>query len=125
MQLAGSLTLVIGPRINPYDFRCENTPRMRFFATLGEEQEVEVMLWSSGYALEPCSRSRSKSGVPATRGGICEDGLGGGGPFQECLQVPHDPPRPHPVRKVAGLRVHQQGGVGDRRRAPLLFLARQ
>src|SRR5215218_9955836 len=22
MQLAGSLTLVIGPRINPYDFRC-------------------------------------------------------------------------------------------------------
>src|SRR5215216_5270619 len=23
MQLAGSLTLVIGPRINPYDFRCE------------------------------------------------------------------------------------------------------
>src|SRR5215208_1873389 len=61
MQLAGSLTLVIGPRINPYDFRCKNS--------LGKDPQ-SIPLQPEGVVDGPPSRADQ---LPATTRLLVED----------------------------------------------------
>jgi hypothetical protein len=82
--------------------------------------EVSASITPSG----PARATAPRMGLSEVCEEVCEEELGGRSPFQERLQVPHDPLRPYPVRQVAGPGVHLQGGVGDRCRAPLLLLAR-
>src|SRR5918912_3888026 len=63
--------------------------------------------------------------VPEVLRRMRDEGLDGLRILHECFQIPHDPLRPHPVRQVAGLGVHPQGGIGDRHSAPFLFFARE
>src|SRR5215210_1297351 len=48
---------------------------------------------------------------------------GGTGAFYELLQIPHNPLRALPRHRVASIGVHLEPRIGDRPRAPLLFLA--
>lgn len=54
-----------------------------------------------------------------------DEGSGGTCVFHERLQVPHDLLGTLPMHRVAALGIHLQGGVGDCRREPLLFFARE
>src|SRR4028119_1893800 len=71
------------------------------------------------------SELRPEGALRSSRWSLRGEGPAATPAFDDGLPVPPDPPGPLPVHQVARVGVHPQGGIGDNRRAPLLFLARQ